>query len=238
MDKPAPTLEHIACWQYRRGAWRYFQDTIAPETTLTLHWPKHDPVSLLAFPQELSQLCLGHAWLEFCNPGEIPGIVTHEAQNYRLAVTQVYESPSPAPPAPQLDPEHILALRERFMQTPGNWELTGCFHRAAVYDSHEQRFLQTTEDIGRHNCLDRLAGWALQEGVDLRAMILVVTARATASLVNKAVRAGFRILISQSAVTTQAVATARQCDLTLVGFVREQRLTVFTDRAERIRSSA
>ncbi|MFO7718354.1 MAG: formate dehydrogenase accessory sulfurtransferase FdhD [Thermodesulfobacteriota bacterium] len=238
MDEPEPTLKRIDCWQYRQGAWRSFQDTIAPETALTLHWPEHDPVSLLAFPQELPRLCLGHAWLEFCKNGEIPGIVAHEAEEYRLAVTQLRDAPCPAPLAPQLDPEHILAIREQFMCQPGKWEHTGCFHRAAVYDPRERRFLQTTEDIGRHNCLDRLAGWALEMDCDLRATVLVVTARATTSLVNKAIRAGFPLLISQSAVTTRAVATARQCDLTLVGFVREQRLTVFTDSAQRIRTSA
>ena len=90
--------------------------------------------------------------------------------------------------------------------------------------------------IGRHNCLDRLAGWACLNGIDPAETVLFVSARITSSLYAKARRAGFSFLISRSAVTSTPVEMARQQNrlhpahpVTVVGFCRprEERLTVF-----------
>ena len=234
MPSAVHALENIACWQYRQEDWHSIQDTIAPEQEVSLYWHDQLAASLLAFPSGLSSLCLGHAWLELCRPGETPGLDAQQGESFYLSVRNARKDLDLHAPEPQLTPEATLALRNDFMRRPGKWDHTGCFHRAGVYDPQEHRFLTTTEDIGRHNCLDRLAGWSLTENVNLRTTVLMVTARATASLVEKAVRAGFPILVSQSAVTTLAVDKAQQAGLTLVGFVREHRLTVFTDPHHRI----
>jgi FdhD protein len=120
------------------------------------------------------------------------------------------------------------------MELPGHFNTTGCFHRAALYDPATRAFIHHTEDIGRHNCLDRLAGWAFDQRLTPSAFALFVTARATASLVTKAVHSGYGVMISRSAVTTGAVALARAAGMTLIGFSRENRFSVFTDPHARI----
>jgi len=121
-----------------------------------------------------------------------------------------------------------------FISSPGRWEGTGCFHRAALFDPGSRTFARRAEDIGRHNCLDRLAGYAAREDDSLARYALFVSARMTASLAAKAARAGFRMIVSRSAVTTAAIDAAQDAGVTLAGFARENRFTVFADPAERI----
>jgi len=68
----------------------------------------------------------------------------------------------------------------------------------------------------------------------LAGQVLYVTARATASLVGKAVRSGYAVMVSRSAVTTAGVETARKAGMTLLGFSRENRFSIFTDTHARI----
>jgi FdhD protein len=127
-------------------------------------------------------------------------------------------------------------MRE-FINARGMWDETGCFHRAGIFDPQKNTVLAKAEDIGRHNCLDRLAGYSVLHNVRLEDKVLLTTARITASMADKALRAGFRVLVSRSAVTTAAVAAAEAAGATLAGFARtnEDRFTVFSDSPGRMR---
>lgn len=136
----------------------------------------------------------------------------------------------------RLSAPELLETMRMFMGAQGLWDGTGCFHRAGVFSVAKGEVVRRAEDIGRHNCIDRLAGWAAREGVDLSSHVLLVSARVTASLFAKARRAGFVWVVSRSAVTTASVDMARAQGVTLVGFARdrEERFTVFTDSAGRV----
>ena len=129
---------------------------------------------------------------------------------------------------------------ETFLSLPGRyprlWEETGCFHRAAAVRANG--LIQLAEDIGRHNCIDRLAGWAWRAGVAPEECLLLLSARITGSLYERAHLAGFRFLVSRAAVTTAATTRAERDGVTLIGFCRprERRFTVFADSAERMRA--
>jgi FdhD protein len=125
----------------------------------------------------------------------------------------------------------MIAAMTELIEAGGRWDATGCFHRAGAYDPATGEFARIVEDIGRHNCIDRLAGWAVKNSRDLGSLVLVITARATASLASKAAAAGFPALVSRSAVTTAAVAAAEEAGMTLFGFTRdrENRTSVFID---------
>jgi FdhD protein len=90
------------------------------------------------------------------------------------------------------------------------------------------------EDVGRHNAVDKVVGRLLLDAaLPARGRLLVVSGRVSFEIVQKAVLAGFSIVVAVSAPTSLAVATARRCGVTLAGFSRGQAFNVYTGR-ERI----
>jgi FdhD protein len=142
-----------------------------------------------------------------------------------------------APMAHPLAARDILRAMERFIAEDGHWDATGSFHKAGILDPATGELIHAVEDIGRHNCLDRLTGYCARKRTVPGSFVLLVTARITGSLYAKARRAGFAFMVSRSAVTGASLLAAREEGTTLVGFCRpnEGRLTVFQDGRNRIR---
>ncbi|AKJ43599.1 formate dehydrogenase accessory sulfurtransferase FdhD [Pragia fontium] len=109
------------------------------------------------------------------------------------------------------------------VQTVG--QLTGCTH-AAGWISPEGQMLGGCEDVGRHVALDKLLGVRAKQGWQQGAVL--VSSRASYEMVQKAAMCGVEILFAVSATTTLAVQVAEQCNLTLVGFSKPGRATVYT----------
>lgn len=144
------------------------------------------------------------------------------------------------PPEPTYEPRCSAAVLLEEMRTffcgAGHWDGTGSFHRAGLFCPQKRVVLRMAEDIGRHNCLDRLAGFCARQGLNPAEHILFISARITGSLYAKARRAGFRFMVSRGAVTSAALCLGRAQAVSLVGFCRppEERLTVFCDAAGRV----
>jgi FdhD protein len=234
-DELAQGLAEVACRRFEHGAWRDFTDTVSPEVRVTLFWPGVEPKELWAFPEGLSHLALGHALLEFC-PGDCrPELQRRDqALAFHLVPVPASDDPGHAPSFTALSATVLQKAMAEFIERQGRWDSTGCFHRMAAFDPDTRRFTHQVEDIGRHNCVDRMAGWALEADAPASGLALFVSARVTASLADKIARAGFPLVVSRSAVTTAGLAICAEAGLTLAGFARENRFTVFTDRAGRI----
>lgn len=229
-QQPETGLETATCRKFSGGEWADFEDTVTPEARLNLFWPGSEPVRLWAFPEGLERLVTGHALLELCSPGQVPALERREGFDFTLRAEPEAATPPPPESAPvSIGPERVLGAMSWFIESGGRWDATGCFHRAAVYDPSPGNFVMHAEDIGRHNCIDRLAGWSVETGQPLAGSVLFVSARATASLVAKAVRAGFSAMVSRSAVTTAGIETAAGAGMSLAGFARTARFTVFAD---------
>lgn len=124
--------------------------------------------------------------------------------------------------------EHIHAGMAAMRERQKVFEATGGVHAAALLGP-DGRLLVVREDIGRHNAVDKVIGWAAREGgLPLRGHVLLVSSRAGFEIAQKAAVAGAPVLACVSAATTLAVEVAERSGLTLMGFVREPRATAYT----------
>jgi len=103
---------------------------------------------------------------------------------------------------------------------------TGGVHSAALSDGKEILFF--SEDIGRHNAVDKLIGKAFLKSVPLENKILLTSGRVTSEIMTKAGRNRFPILISRAAPSCMAVSYAEDMGITLVGFARGERMNIYT----------
>jgi FdhD protein len=133
-------------------------------------------------------------------------------------------------PNPELrfDPEVLCQLPETLREEQAVFSRTGGLHAAALFDE-TGTLLAVREDIGRHNAVDKSAGWALLDGrLPLSNHVMVVSGRGGFEIVQKALAAGIPILASVSAPSSLAVKLARELGLTLVGFLRGRRFVVYS----------
>ena len=132
------------------------------------------------------------------------------------------------PPGPEVAAETIYSLPEKLRAAQGLFEVTGGLHAAALFDA-EGELVALREDVGRHNATDKLVGWALLEGrLPLRRHIVMVSGRSSYEIMQKCLTAGVPVVCAVSAPSSLAVDVARQFDMTLVGFLRDNRFNVYS----------
>ncbi len=127
----------------------------------------------------------------------------------------------------RLDPEVLCSLPETLRSAQVLFGRTGGLHAAALFEA-SGKLIAAREDVGRHNAVDKLIGWALLQGrIPLADCALLASGRGGFEIIQKSLLAGVPLLASVSAASDLAVQLARECGLTLVGFLRGKRFVCY-----------
>jgi len=121
----------------------------------------------------------------------------------------------------------IYELPQILRQQQSIFDKTGGIHASALF-TLEGRFLALKEDVGRHNALDKLIGFCLQNGeLNFSNKILLLSGRASFELIQKAAMAGIKLIAAVGAPSSLAVELAMEFDMTLIGFLKEDRFNIY-----------
>jgi FdhD protein len=121
----------------------------------------------------------------------------------------------------------LAKLQEMLVEGQQIFRNTGGTHAAGIFDRHGT-LLAHSEDIGRHNALDKAIGKILLARKTDEAKILILSSRLSYEMVTKAARLGIEIITGVSSVTSLAIDLAQSVEMTLIGFLREKRGNIYT----------
>jgi len=120
----------------------------------------------------------------------------------------------------------VLALMRQLYQQQALFQEVGGIHSSALAD--REKILVSAEDIGRHNTLDKIMGECLMRGLSTQDKILLTTGRISSEMVLKAARMQVPVIVSRGTPTERAVKLGRELGITVVGYARSDRLSVFS----------
>jgi FdhD protein len=136
----------------------------------------------------------------------------------------------------EVDADLLVTFPERLREQQAVFEKTGGLHAAALFDGRTGEMLVLREDVGRHNAVDKVIGWAVKENLlPLRGTVLMVSGRSSFELTQKASMAGIPVLAAVSAPSSLAAELSTEIGLTLVGFLRGDSMVVYSN-PQRIRT--
>jgi len=129
----------------------------------------------------------------------------------------------------RVDAEMLSTFPDRLREQQAVFEKTGGLHAAALFDGTTGELLVLREDVGRHNAVDKVIGWAVKEDrLPLTGTVLMVSGRASLELMQKAAMAGIPMLAAVSAPSSLAAELATELGMTLVGFLRGSSMVVYS----------
>jgi FdhD protein len=150
-----------------------------------------------------------------CGKASIDAVRTQSAYDVRTDALRV-------------DAELLSTFPGKLRSRQEVFDKTGGLHAAALFDGTSGEMLVLREDVGRHNAVDKVVGWALKEDrLPLRGTVLMVSGRASFELTQKAMMAGIPILAAVSAPSSLAAELATELGMTLVGFLRGSSMVVY-----------
>jgi len=243
----------IRIYKNGKGKPKSMKDTVAAEHALTIRLDEKELVTLLCSPEKLEYLAVGF----LCSEGLIkrredikemvldedmgvieittaePGKTAKDPVSKRL----IGSSGGRGISAPSFDhqsvesmltitPGEIFSIIEEFLHLSKVFEATGGVHSAALCDTRQ--LLVFSEDIGRHNAIDKVFGECMLKVIPTDDRILVTSGRVSSEIVSKAAMRSIPILISKSAPTNKGVELAASLGITLIGFVRKGRMNLYT----------
>ena len=237
---------NVGCNFFSGEEWSRTPVTLPREIPLAVHINGQELITILCTPTKLNCLVLGFLYSEgiIDNMDEVASLRISEGEaiaDVRLNKTE-YKMPSHRTRTPsgvsfgtkvqRLDsnlvatPEEVLALMKQLQLQQEMFQQCGGIHCSALCD--RQQILVAAEDIGRHNTLDKILGECLLNGRPTRDCILLTTGRISSEMLLKAARMQTPIIASRGSPTERAISLGHDLDITIVGYARDSRLSVFS----------
>lgn len=205
-----------------------FNDEVSVEGNYLLVVNGDTLEKVVVSPFALREWVVGHL---FCR-GSISGareVKSFEERDGRIEVETDPSSGTEGGPSPAewtVTPEMIHNGARWIAEAP-RFNRTGGFHASALLSATGEK-LALFEDISRHNALDKTIGWGLMSEMDLGRTMVIQSGRLPRDMVAKAAAARIPLLGSVSAPTDAGIALARESGITLVGFIREKRMNIYS----------
>lgn len=250
------TTEKVSILKLNENGASEIDDTVVREFPLTIIFNDQELVTMLCSPAEQKELAVGFLYseglIETCE--EIKNVTLHEGTGVIRIETEGGNELDPeilfnrlitsgcgrgasfysatdvtgikVESLLQVSVSEILALTKEFQVKSETYRTTGGVHSAALCDS--DRILVFSEDIGRHNAMDKVFGSCLLNGITTDDRLVITSGRISSEILLKVARRKIPVLISKSAPTSLGVKMANELGVTLVGFVRGKRANVYT----------
>jgi len=214
-------------------------DPVIVEHLLSIEVDGKPCTTLTCSPDQLVPLVVGHLYAQ----GRIAGLdwidsieLSDDCRKVSVALTagkalldtpQLNDWDGALPIKPKdFDKDRVFAQATSLYESADWFFKTGAAHSSSLSFDGEVKY--RFADVSRHNTIDKLIGQALMDGRDLSQAVLFTSGRIPLDMLSKVVRCGIPIVCSRSAPTTAALELARQLGITLIGFVREGRMNVYT----------
>ena len=195
-------------------------DDVCIEESFRLYLNNEFIGELIASPSQLEELGAGHVICEGLASG-VSGVQVSGDEIRMHAETP--DAKCTTESSVTIEKEHIFEVMDSLVSEI--WERTGGAHCSVLFS--DGRLIARSEDIGRHNTVDKVVGYAILNNIDLSTCVLGCSGRQPAAMVSKAANAGIPIVISRSAATDKGIRTADLAGVTLICFARGDRFTVY-----------
>jgi FdhD protein len=247
--------ESITYDQFESGHWEQQESEVIVEMPISLTINGEAWLTLMCTPIHLEALAIGFLFNEglidsrdeivdarVCAAGDNVDVwLTHpveEPKNWRRTSgctggmtsveTKIDETNLKTSPLNGfvLTPEQITGLVAGLFESQTIYRQTGGVHTSALSDG--EQLIASTEDVGRHNTLDKLAGLCLLQGILPERRVIVTTGRISSEMLQKARRMGASVVISRTSPSSLSIRLANQWGITLIGYARRNRFNVYS----------
>ena len=250
-------VEHVKIWRFSEEAGTSVDDVVAREFPLTIIFNDRELVTLLCSPADLKNLAVGFLTSEglIASQSQIKkvlvdesrGVVRVETSGSDIKAEEVFKrfissgcgrgasfysaadvtESSRVQSSLAVTRAEITLLFREFQRKSDLYHSTGGVHSAALCDS--EGIIVFSEDVGRHNAIDKIFGKCFLEGIPTDDRIVLTSGRISSEILLKVARRNIPLLASKSAPTDLGVRLARDLGVTLLGFVRGSRMNVYAN---------
>uniref|UniRef100_A9AA80 Protein FdhD n=1 Tax=Methanococcus maripaludis (strain C6 / ATCC BAA-1332) TaxID=444158 RepID=A9AA80_METM6 len=201
------------------------EDTIVTEDFYELYLDGKLIETMVVSPEDIEELGIGYTISEgYIAPDNFLGI---RVENKKIYVeSKELEKEYAKKGALNLNLSTIKKIMKTMPTLSDTWKITGGVHWAALFDFSGEKIIYF-EDIGRHNAVDKVVGYAVLNNIDLNNVILASSGRQPTAMVKKVVNSKIPVIITKSPSTDKGVILAKENDILLIGFARIDRFTVY-----------